>query len=40
MNYDEERVNRTFSVFLIGVGIAMAVGFIIGSLITFLFFKN
>lgn len=40
MNYDDERVNRTFSVFLlIGIAIAMA-SFSIGCLITFLLFQK
>jgi len=39
MKYDDERANRTFSVFLIGVGLSMAVGFLMGAAITFLYFN-
>jgi hypothetical protein len=40
MNYNEERANRTFSIFLIGVGVAMATGFLMGCLASFLFFSK
>jgi len=39
MSLDNEKANRTFSVFLIGVGLAMTVGFVIGATMTFLYFN-
>lgn len=40
MNYDDERTNRVFSIFLIGVCTALLVGIFIGSLFTFMFFNT
>lgn len=34
MNYDDERANRIFSVFLIGIIIALFVGVVIGCIVT------
>lgn len=40
LNYDDERTNRMFSVFLIAVGSATLIGFGLGCLLTSLFFRQ
>lgn len=37
MNYDDERANRTFSLFCIGLMIAFCVGAFVGILLTIYF---
>lgn len=36
MNYDEERANRIFSVFLLSMIMAIIIGFVAGCITTFL----
>lgn len=40
MNYDDERVNKTFTLFCYGVLIALAMGIAAGSLLTYFLVKQ
>lgn len=40
MNYDDERVNKTFTVFCYGVLIALAMGMVTGALLTYFLVKS
>lgn len=40
MNYDDERTNRVFSIFCCGVLIALVMGLVTGSLVTYFLLKQ